>query len=453
MVDLAIQLPPHSPEFGGLLGQRIAIGSSFEAHILIAGLVSGASQLGPITEWVGYMRRRPEYDRLAHGIARFLVYYFSIGAAIAILVITALLTGLWGSVWAIINRVGFWPFFIEAWTFFLMVVGSYLWYYTWDLLRDYKGLHMAFGGLLAVASFVQVMMIDVIASYMLTPSQPNNPLRVFLNPTEYPLQIHRTVANLAYMGFAVAAFAGFRYLRSKDAAKRAFFDWAGSYGMIWGIGMTLMQPIVGYSYAKEIQLHAYGAWYKMMQGTLSSEFLGQIFLLGLMFLAGSYYFWRRLHASNAPNQGLLGLLTVLLAVTTVFATLPAHLAFTYNQVLASGKDRPFWEGGWVNPFAAMIPYKVGALIAYSVFAIAGLYWYLRGQREVVWGTARAVEQWVLIASVFMVAAMIVLMGFIRENSRYPDVIAGQVQLSHQQVLSQQLISPVTGLSGTLPPPP
>ena len=66
-----LQLPEQGPAFGGQAGYRAAIGTIFEAHILISGLVSGLTMLGPITEWVGWMRRRPQYDRLSHGAARF----------------------------------------------------------------------------------------------------------------------------------------------------------------------------------------------------------------------------------------------------------------------------------------------------------------------------------------------------------------------------------------------
>ena len=58
-VFLEIPLPSTSPDFGGLLGYRIAIGSMFVLHILISGAVSGATQLGPFLQWVGWMRRRP----------------------------------------------------------------------------------------------------------------------------------------------------------------------------------------------------------------------------------------------------------------------------------------------------------------------------------------------------------------------------------------------------------
>src|SRR2546430_15359452 len=113
-------------------------------------------------------------------------------------------------------------------------------------MRAFKGVHMAIGGLLAVASFLQVYMIDVIASYMLTPSNPQNPVRLALNPTSYPLTVHRTVGNLAYIGFAFGGFCAIRYLRAKTAEDRRVFDLGGGFWLLWGGSTTLLPPVGGY---------------------------------------------------------------------------------------------------------------------------------------------------------------------------------------------------------------
>jgi len=429
---LAAQLPASAPQGGNLVAAQAAIGSLFSIHILIAGLVSGAAELGPAIEFLGYMRQRRAYDRLAHGLGRFITLYFSISSTIAILLITVLLVGFWGHFWTTIVTIGWWPLFIEAWTFVLQVSLAYLWYYTWGPLRTFKGLHMAIGGLLAIASFLQVYMIDVIASYMLTPTNPQNPIRLALNPTSYPLTVHRTIGNLAYIGFAFGGFCAIRYLRARTAEDKRFYDWAGSFGLLWGVSMTLLQPVVGYSYAKEIQLHAYASWYKMMFGTLSPVFLWQITLLGFMFLTATFYFARRLRTDGAPGAGLLRLMSVGLVFTTLLAAQPYHIGLTYADVAAAGLDRPFWEGGLINPLGSMIPWKVLALMFYTLIAIAAVVWYLRGLPGVVWGTARRGEQRLLVLMAVLTMLMIITMGFIRENSRAPFLITGEMTIQGQQ---------------------
>jgi cytochrome bd ubiquinol oxidase subunit I len=428
---LAAELPSQAPQGNNRLAAQAAIGSLFSLHILIAGLVSGAGEIGPAIEFLGFVRQRRRYDRLAHGLGHFMTLYFSFSSAIAILLITVLLVGYWGHFWTTMVTIAWWPLFIEAWTFVLQVSLAYIWYYAWEPLRGFKGVHMAIGGLLAIASFLQVYMIDIIASYMLTPTNPQNPLRLALNPTSYPLTVHRTIGNLAYIGFAFGAFCAIRFLRARNPEDKAFYDWAGSFGLLWGVAMTLMQPIIGYSYAKEIQLHSYGSWYKMMFGTLSPVFLWQITLLGIMFITATLYFGRRLRTDGARGAGLLRLMSVGLVLTTLLAAMPYHLGFTYADVAAAGLNRPFWEGGLINPLGSMIPWKVLALMFYTLIAIAAVVWYLRGLPGVIWGSARRGEQRILMLMAILTMLMIVTMGFIRENGRSPDLIYGQMQVEGQ----------------------
>ena len=109
----------------------------------------------------------------------------------------------------------------------------------------------------------------------------------------------------------------------------------------------------------------------------------------------------------------------------------------------AGLNRPFWEGGLIDPLGAMIPNKVLALMGLDLLAMLGVVWYLRGLRDVAWGTPARGEQRLLIASGVMVMMMIVTMGFIRENSRVPYLISGQITLSGQQDVSQPQPTPVS----------
>jgi hypothetical protein len=92
----------------------------------------------------------------------------------------------------------------------------------------------------------------------------------------------------------------------------------------------------------------------------------------------------------------------------------------------------------------MIPYKVLALMLMDIFAIGAVVWYLRSLPFVTWGRAAVGEQRLLIISGVMVMAMIVTMGFIRENGRYPQLISGQMTVSGQQNVSQPQPTPAGG---------
>jgi hypothetical protein len=192
----------------------------------------------------------------------------------------------------------------------------------------------------------------------------------------------------------------------------------------------------------------------MMMGDLSVVFVWQIFLLGTMFVVGVWYFSRRLRTAEAPGFSLLRKATIALVVLTLFGALPYHLAFTQADVLAAGLNRPFWEGGLINPLGAMIPNKVFALMALDLLAVAGVIWYLRGLPAVRWGTAARGEQRLLVVSGVLVMMMIATMGFIRENGRVPDLINGEMTLEGQQTIKtvQPSAVPVPAPTGRATPP-
>jgi cytochrome bd-type quinol oxidase subunit 1 len=430
-IGILLDLPSSAP-FGSTRQLSFAIGTIATLHILTSGLISAAGQLGPIVEVVGWVRRRPDYDRLAHAIGKWLAILFAISSVLPFIFVTVLLTGLAGHAWTTIVRIIWVPLIIELFSFLFEVLLVYLWYYSWDALQGpHKPLHLVLGLLLMLDDFLQVLMINVVASYMLTPENPSDIFHVIINPTFYELQVHRIVGNLAYLGYGIAAVAGWRFLRERDPARRGYWDWMGSFGILTGTVLTFLQPVVGYSYAKEIQLSSYAAWYKMMLGSLSNVFLTQIFVLGLMFTVAGFYFAWRLRRQEAPGHRTARVLAFLLAASTVFAALPYQLAFTYDAVRGTSLDKPFWQGGLIDPFGAMIPYKVGALIALTVVVILAVIWYLRGLRFVTWGLAGRAEQRLLLVGLVLVVCMITVMGVIRENSRSPDIIYGQIGVNQQ----------------------
>src|SRR5260370_11057876 len=147
----------------------------------------------------------------------------------------------------------------------------------------------------------------------------------------------------------------------------------------------------------------------MMFGSLSPVFLWQITMLGIMFMTGTFYFARRLRTDEARGSGILKLLSVAMLLTTLLAAQPYALGFSYESVAAAGLNRLFWEGGLINPLGSMIPWKVLALMFYTLIAIAAGGWYLRGLPGVVWGHARRAAQRILMLMTIFTMLMVVTM--------------------------------------------
>jgi cytochrome bd ubiquinol oxidase subunit I len=450
-------------------------------HIQIATFITGGSFLLVISEAISMVRGDERHERLTHTVLTGMVWTFGFGSALAILWITWILLGMWGTFFIALARITFWPFIFEAGLFITEIVLLYTIYANWGRLRAYRRTRLGLLVLLAVALWWQQFFIDIVASYMLTPNGGDTSmLAQVLNPTNLPLDVHRTVGNVAWAGSIIATIAAVRFLiarrrergggetvRVSDppnvrsvgamsatwytraepaeaahtaaASETAFWDWAGMWGAVWAVGATLFQPWLGYSYAKEIQLHAYPAWYRMMFGDLSNVFLVQIFLLGMIFVLGTLYFWRRMRASEARGTRTQVLMLIVLVLATLLAAMPARFSNTYPEVAAAGQLQPWWDGGLLNPIGTMIPNKIIALLAMVVCGLVSVTGLLRAHSrgQLRWGDATRRSQWLLVGMGLTVSAMMIVMGIIREHSRQPFVINGEMTIQGQQVVNTQ----------------
>jgi cytochrome d ubiquinol oxidase subunit I len=459
---------------GNLTTNGLLVAIVILLHIQISAYLIGASSMAIVSESVSMVRRNGDsrHDRLAHGLVKSSVYVFSFGSALAIFFMLFVLGSVWGKFFVALQQVTFWAFFVEALAFLAEVVLIYTVYVNWDRLARYRKARLGLLFLLNIDFWWQMFFIDVVASFMLTPNGGDvNALNLFLNPTQLPLDIHRTVGNIAFTGAIVAFTGAVRYLwatrrlervtssvaatapaasvgamaasavgtEPRQAVEARYWDWAAQWGAVFAIGFTMLQPWLGYSYAKEVQLHAYASWVTMMFGDLSNVFLAQITLLGVIFTLGSAYFWRRMRATGASHHRRQGVITLLLLLVTLFAALPAWFAWTYADVVASHLDRPFWNGGLLNPLGNFIPFKVGALFAMVFLTLWSLTAYMRavGREEVPSGRTGRRAQYLLIALGVCVSVMMMVMGVIREHARQPFLINGELTIQNQQVTNTQ----------------
>lgn len=463
------------PAPGTLLANSIAIGIIVSLHQQLFAFITGGVTLVLISDGISLARRDPRHARLAHGLIKSLAYVFGGGSAIPIIFVVFLLLGLWGSFFVALTQITFWIFVIEAALFLASIALLYTTYANWERLNRYRGCRFGLLLLLNLALLWQMFFIDIVASFMLTPNGGDtSQLRQVLNPTNLPLTVHRTVGNIADAGGLLALFAAIRcvrLLRARDGAgsgvalraapsvgamhismhsestageedegdddtlrELRHWDFAGHWGVCFAIGMTLMQPYIGYSYAKEIQVHAMPAWYDMMFGDLSNVFLLQLTLLGLIFLFGSLYMYRRMRPSRSARQmrtSRLALVVLVLAV--LLAAVPARFAWTYADI-PSDMQKPWWDGGLLNPIGTMIPNKLIALFAmmFATLWIMTAYLRTRSDGGIRWGvTTRGVQRLVMAMSACILVIMPV-MGVIREHSRRPYLIYGELTISGQQ---------------------
>ncbi|WP_119069736.1 cytochrome ubiquinol oxidase subunit I [Rubrobacter indicoceani] len=432
-----------------VIGKNVTIAVLVQGHILFAAFIIGAVLIAATSEYLGMVTKQPRYERFARNLARFVVLLFASGAALAITFVIALIT-LFPVFFSYLQNVFFWVFLVEAFMFLGQIIIVYAWYNVWDKLAYRKSLHVVFGFVAGFMGLMAMTMIDAVASFMLTPSESavSDTASTFLNQTMVPLNMHRFIGNFGYAGFLIAGWAAWRYLRTTREDDREYYDWMGHFGLLWGFGFTMMQPVIGYGYLKGIRESAPAAFNTIMLGDKAWVFNLLMIWLGIMGVAATAYFVHKLRFSVKPMNFLRKLAIGCLAFTALFSVLnlipsDASLIPQIGLVFANGENTNI-------PLGQMYPWKYIGLIGLMLvgFFVLGLYLKATagGFR---WGNASRWSQYLLITCAVTVVFTMITMGYTRETARRVDNEPGYL-IYNCVTLDQQLTPescPVEGLAG------
>ena len=403
-----------------IIGKNVVIAVLVQTHILFAAFIIGAVIIAATSEYLGMVTKQSRYERFARNLARFVVLLFASGAALAITFVLALVT-LFPVFFTYLQNIFFWVFFVEAFMFLGQIIIVYAWYNVWDKLAYRKSLHVVFGFVAGFFGLMAMTMIDAVASFMLTPpeAQVNDVARTFLNQTNIPLNMHRFVGNFSYVGFLVAGWAGWRYLRTAREDEREYYDWMGHWGLIWGFGFLIMQPIIGYGYLKGIRESSPGAFDTIMIGEKSWVFNLLVIYLAIMSIASTAYFVHKLRFAVKPMEFLRKLTVGALGFTALFATLnlipnDGNLVPQIGLIIPGGESTEF-------PLGSMYPRKYIGLIGLMLIGVFVVALYLRASATGFhWGRASRWSQYALMACAFFVVLTMITMGYTRETARRVD---------------------------------
>lgn len=185
-----------------ILTGKIAVATAALTHGLFATFVVGTTLIAAIIATVAYFNRKEPYMRLSRTLAFTLVLTTATVSFMGV-VLVFMLNIYWPRFWSAIFRIMFWPFILEA-TFFLgEAVFIYAWYCTWawSALDGWRRRsHLAFVWIGTFFALIAMVMIDMVASYMLTPA-PQNTASIWpklFNAIFLHLDIHRFFGNLAW---------------------------------------------------------------------------------------------------------------------------------------------------------------------------------------------------------------------------------------------------------------
>jgi cytochrome bd ubiquinol oxidase subunit I len=424
-----------------VIGKNVVIAVLVQTHILFATFIIGAVIIAATSEYLGMITKQSRYERFARNLARFVVLLFASGAALAITFVLALVT-LFPVFFSYLQNIFFWVFFVEAFMFLGQIIIVYAWYNVWDKLAYRKSLHVVFGFVAGFFGLMAMTMIDGVASYMLTPPEApvNDVARTFLNQTNIPLNMHRFVGNFSYVGFLVAGWAGWRYLRTTREDEREYYDWMGHWGLLWGFGFLLMQPIIGYGYLKGIRESSPAAFDTIMIGSKSWVFNLLVLYLAVMSIASTAYFVHKLRFAVKPMEFLRKLTVGALGFTALFTTLnlipnDGNLVPQIGLVILGGESTEF-------PLGSMYPWKYIGLIGLMLVGVFVVALYLRATAAGFhWGRASRWSQYALIACAVTVVLTMVTMGYTRETARRVDNNPGY--LIYNCITVEQELTPKT----------
>ncbi|HZG63763.1 MAG TPA: cytochrome ubiquinol oxidase subunit I [Rubrobacteraceae bacterium] len=421
-----------------IIGKNVVIAVLVQSHILFAAFIIGAVLIAATSEYLGLVTKQPRYERFARNLARFVVLLFASGAALAITFVLALIT-LFPVFFSYLQNIFFWVFLVEAFMFLGQIIIVYAWYNVWDKLAYRKVVHVTFGMIAGFFGLMAMTMIDAVASYMLTPAEApaTDVARTFLNQTMVPLNMHRFVGNFSYAGFLIAGWGAWRYLRSTREEDREYYDWMGHWGLIWGFGFLILQPVIGYGYLKGIRESSPEAFDTIMLGDKAWVFLLLVTEIAFMSIAATAYFVHKLRFAQKPMPMLRKLAVGSLGFTALFTILniiPADASIIPGVIdFAGGEETKI-------PLGQMYPWKYIGLIGLMLVGFFVVALYLRAAANGFhWGRASRWSQYALIGCALAVVTTMMTMGYTRETARRVDNAPGY--LIYNCITMEQELTP------------
>ncbi len=286
------------PSIGGV-GGRNYVWVLAQMHLFLAAFVLAVPLFVVVIELTGVLKGDDRYDVMAHEFMRISIAAYSL-TALAGGGLTLALFLFYPVVMGYLMRVFQGQVLFYALLFGLETVFLYVYYYSWNALRygDRKWFHLSIGLLLNAVGTTLMFLANAWATFMMAPSgvDPTGAVtgsiwEVMRGPLWNPLNLHRFIANIAYGGALVGAYAAYSFLSANRAEERAHYDWMGYTSNMIAVAAFLPLPFAGYWLMAEIYAYSQQMGITAMGGVLAWLFIIQAVLIGSILLAANYYLW------------------------------------------------------------------------------------------------------------------------------------------------------------------
>jgi cytochrome bd ubiquinol oxidase subunit I len=257
------------------------------------------------------------------------------------------------------------------------------------------------------------------------------------NPMFIPLDLHRTFGNLSWPAFAVGAWAAFRYRSAKSPGDKAFYDWAGSMGVMWGTIFLLLQPFAGFAIAYTMKA-AYQPNAPMAQGAGgpydrlvgsgpgADSLTSNLLYINLLIVVGLFVFSNlAMYLGAGEHHERKGRLPIR------FFGLLAAVAGLYSASPIA--DWPFLYMRYIM-ILIMVLATLGAVIFYA-----------RARPKFAYGSPGGGYRAVLMFLGVLAVVVSLNMGFMKSNSRVPYTVYGEPQykVNSEKPITQEQIKSQT----------
>lgn len=395
------------------IGSRNMVWIVAQIHLLFAGFVLGVPIFALVCEFVGVRTKDQRYDRLAKEFTKLLTSAYATTALFGGILLFCLI-GFYPKLWNYMTNIFFPTFLIYGLLFLLETPTLYLYWYGWDSMQNRKWLHLLLGLLLNVFGTLIMVVSNSWATFQASPVVLSESLgywpkvwAAMNNPTWWPVNIHRFIANVVLGGFICGAYAGIRYLGSKTQEEREHYDWMGYVGNFIGIFGMLPLPFAGYWLMREIYQYNQQMGITLMGGFLSWLFILQAVLIGVLFLGANYYFWlgliHRLEGGVQYRKQIVTMMTVLILALGVWMTPHSLVASLQEARLMGGTHHPIL-GVFGVMSAKMTVVNIIILVTFMSFLI---YWRAGKKATVTWAKGAVIGVSVMF---FLAAIAVIILG-------------------------------------------
>ncbi|MFQ5774868.1 MAG: cytochrome ubiquinol oxidase subunit I [Kiloniellaceae bacterium] len=289
------------------MGGRLFVWAFAQMHLFLAAFVLAVPIFVLVIELVGVLSRDARHDAMAREFMRISMAAYSFTALTGGALALALFL-FYPVVMDYMLQVFRGQTLIYAALFVMESVLLYLYYYSWDALRygDRKWFHLSIGLVLNDVGMTLMFIANAWATFMMSPAGVDPATgavtgtvwQATQNPLWNPLNLHRFLANIAYGGAIVGAYAAYRFLSVRTAEERAHYDWMGYTSNFIAVAGFLPLPFAGYWLMAEIYAYSQQMGITAMGGVLAWLFIIQAVLIGTILLAANYYLWCGLNRSE-----------------------------------------------------------------------------------------------------------------------------------------------------------